>query len=104
MTKVVFSKHMIKDRVDRYMTIATKVGIGEVLYTEQQPHQDTNSIVELNLTSTGVCIIKDIQTQMIVTMYCITLAKIKQNFHLDKLPTNLYNIVMKNQKRGYCNI
>ena len=40
MEKTTFSRHMIEDRTDRYVTIATKVGFGEVLYTSTYSDRD----------------------------------------------------------------
>ena len=104
MAKTHFSRHMIEDRTDRYITIATKVGFGTVLYTktyDEQQAQYHNRTIEL--TSTGVCIVRG-QDKAIITLYCATLAVIKSIFQLQKLPAQLFAAVSTNQRKGYCNI
>ena len=101
MAKTVFSKHMTDDRADRYVTIATKVGFGEVMYTVQRDGQ--YGLVTMELTSTGVVIVKGADNR-IITMYCATVATVKCYFELARMPMGLYNSVRSNEKRGYCGI
>ena len=104
MEKTTFSRHMIEDRTDRYVTIATKVGFGEVLYTttySDRAGRWHNRTVQL--TSTGVCLVRA-DDGTIVTMYCATLIKVKTYFKIDRLPRELFNTIRVNEKRGYCNL
>ena len=104
MAKTSFSKHMVEDRVDRYVTIATKVGFGEVLYTSTYSDRNgswKNRTVEL--TSTGVCIIRA-EDKTIVTMYCVTLALAKSYFKIDRMPKELFAAIRLNERKGYCNL
>lgn len=104
MGKTSFSKHMIEDRVDRYVTIATKVGFGEVLYTSTYSDRNgswKNRTVEL--TSTGVCIVRA-EDKTIVTMYCVTLALAKSYFKIDRMPKELFAAIRLNERKGYCNL
>lgn len=104
MAKTNFSRHMKMDRADRYATIATKVGFGEVLYTSTYSDRDgqwRNRTVEL--TSTGVCIVKS-ENGTIVTMYCVTLALAKSYFKLEKVPRELFAAIRLNERKGYCNL
>lgn len=104
MEKTKFSKHMTKDRVERYVTIATKVGFGEVLYSSTYSDKNSrwyNRTVEL--TSTGVCIVKS-ENGTIVTMYCVTLALTKSYFKLEKMPRELFAAIRLNERKGYCNL
>ena len=104
MAKTSFSKHMIEDRADRYVTIATKVGFGEVLYTSTYSDRNgswKNRTVEL--TSTGVCIVRA-EDKTIVTMYCVTLALAKSYFKLDRMPKELFAAIRLNERKGYCNL
>ena len=104
MQKTIFSKHMKMDRLDRYATIATKVGFGEVLYSSIYSDKDGrwhNRTVEL--TSTGVCIVKS-ESGTIVTMYCVTLALAKSYFKLEKMPRDLFAAIRLNERKGYCNL
>jgi hypothetical protein len=104
MEKTKFSKHMTKDRVERYAIIATKVGFGEVLYSSTYSDKNSrwyNRTVEL--TSTGVCIVKS-ENGTIVTMYCVTLALAKSYFKLEKMPRELFAAIRLNERKGYCNL
>jgi hypothetical protein len=104
MAKTSFSKHMVEDRADRYVTIATKVGFGEVLYTST--HSDRNGSWKnrtVELTSTGVCIVRA-EDKTIVTMYCVTLALAKSYFKLDRMPKELFAAIRLNERKGYCNL
>ena len=104
MAKTNFSRHMKMDRLDRYATIATKVGFGEVLYSSTYSDKDgrwQNRTVEL--TSTGVCIVKS-ENGTIVTMYCVTLALAKSYFKLEKMPRELFAAIRLNERKGYCNL
>ena len=104
MGKTSFSRHMTMDRADRYATIATKVGFGEVLYTSTYSDRDgrwQNRTVQL--TSTGVCIVKS-ESGTVVTMYCVTLALAKSYFKLEKMPRDLLAAIRLNERKGYCNL
>ena len=104
MGKTSFSRHMVEDRADRYATIATKVGFGEVLYTSTYSDREGrwhNRTVQL--TSTGVCIVRA-EDNTIVTMYCATLAIVKSYFHIEKLPRELFAAIRLNERKGYCNL
>ena len=104
MGKTSFSRHMVEDRADRYATIATKVGFGEVLYTSTYSDREGrwhNRTVQL--TSTGVCIVRA-EDNTIVTMYCATIAIVKSYFRIEKLPRELFAAIRLNEKKGYCNL
>jgi hypothetical protein len=102
MKKEKISKHLIEDRMDRYVTIATKVGIGEVQYTVESNGQ--YGFVKIELTSTGVIIVRSVVDDMVITLYCATVATIKRYFGFERMPLPLYNAVRSNERRGYCNI
>lgn len=102
MTKEKFSKHFINDRMERYVFIATKVGIGDVVYTTQQiDKQNRNAIYEL--TKKGVLIIRDVTDRTIITMYCPTLCQVKGIFKQD-VSVTMRNVIRGNEKKGFCNI
>ena len=99
-----FSRHMTMDREARYLTIATKVGFGEVLYTSTC--SDRNGRWKnrtLELTSTGVCIVRA-EDNTVVTLYCATIATVKTYFKVGKLPPALFSVIRSNEKKGYCNL
>lgn len=85
--KTKFSKHMIEDRMERYATIATKVGFGEVIFsTIREPEGRITERRLLQMTSTGVCIVRSME-DVVITMFCATISITKcyfpiKNFHL----------------------
>lgn len=102
--KTHFSKHMTEERADRYVTIATKVGFGEVLYTATEDNRGRLEVTRtVELTSTGVVIVRAMD-KTVVTMYCATIATALNLFHMNRLPPELYKVIRSNEKRGYCNI
>lgn len=99
-----FSRHMTRDREARYLTIATKVGFGEVLYTTTySDHNNRWRNRTLELTSTGVCIVRA-ENKTVVTLYCATISTVKTYFKMDRIPPALFAAIRSNEKRGYCNL
>lgn len=98
-----FSKHMLTERADRYVLIATKVGFGEVVIkTDYRTSDGRNTIMEL--TSTGVVFVRALDGT-IITMYCTTLAYAKCYFTKgDQLPKEVYAAIVRNEKKGYCGV
>lgn len=104
MEKTKFSKHMTMDRLERYATIATKVGFGETVMTstcsifgEHRKHRN------LELTSTGVCIVRD-PDGTIITMYCAKLSVVKAWFTTERLSKELFTTIRRNERLGYCDL
>lgn len=96
-----FSNHIKLDREERYITIATKVGFGEVIYTTES--KNAKGTTKMELTTTGVVIVRALDATLI-TLYCATIPIIKKYFRFEKIPRDLYFVVKNNEKRGYCNI
>lgn len=96
-----FSKHMTKDRVDRYVVIATKVGFGETLYVKQE--RNKYGLTKVELTSTGVLIVRGMD-ETIITMFCATISIAKKHFEVERFSKHLYNSLRLNERKGYCNI
>lgn len=102
MAKEKFSKHFVQDRADRYVTIASKVGFGTVLYSINRTSSDGREVI-MELTTTGVVFVRAMD-RTIITMYCATIPIAKGYFNIDKLPRELLFAICTNQKRGYCGV
>lgn len=102
MMRVALTKHMERDRLDRYARIATEVGFGRTVMTIRQMDRiRQHEAVTLYLTSTGVLIIRN-QQEEIVTMYCPTVQNVKKHFGIERLPQFLFNAICNNYRKGYC--
>lgn len=102
MAKEKFSKHLIQDREERYLTIATKIGFGTVQYSVTRTSTDGREVI-MELTTTGVVLVRAMD-MTIITMYCATIPIAKGYFNIDRLPRELLLTISHNQKKGYCGI
>ena len=102
--KTKFSKHMIEDRMERYAVIATKVGFGEVIFsTIREPEGRVTERRLLQMTSTGVCIVRSMD-DVVITMFCATISITKCYFPNQELSPALVRTIRFNERKGYCNI
>lgn len=102
MAKEKFSKHLMQDRIDRYVIIASKVGFGTVQYSVTRTSTDGREVI-MELTTTGVVFVRAMD-RTIITMYCATIPIVKGYFNIEKLPRELLFAICSNQKRGYCGV
>lgn len=85
------------------MWIATEVGFGEVIdtiviYDEERNHR------RVELTETGVAIIKAADKEFVITMYLPTqLQLVKWYGSKNAVPICLLNVAKRNEKRGWTN-
>lgn len=103
MKKTKFSKHALEEREDRIVWIATEVGFGQVVDTIQI-YDVERSYRRVELTETGVAIIKAIDEDMVITMYLPTQHQLI-GWYGDKnlIPIRLLNVAKRNEKRGWTN-
>ena len=103
MTKTKFSKHALEEREERIVWIATEVGFGQVVDTIQI-YDVERSYRRVELTETGVAIIKAIDEELVITMFCPTWRQLA-NWYGDKnlIPIRLLNATKRNEKRGWTN-
>ena len=103
MKKVEFSSHALFDREERIVWIATEVGFGEVIdtiviYDEERNHR------RVELTETGVAIIKAADKEFVITMYLPTQRQlVKWYGSKNAVPIRLLNVAKCNEKRGWTN-
>ena len=101
--KTKFSKHALEEREDRIVWIATEVGFGQVVDTIQI-YDVERSYRQVDLTETGVAIIKANDEDLVITMYLPTRRQLI-NWYGDKnlVPIRLLNVAKYNEKRGWTN-
>ena len=92
--KIIPSRHLMNDRVDRYLFIATRLGFGDVIHSVKH-EEDTISI-----TTTGVILVTG-RKGTLVTLYIATLAQIMQHYGEQEIPQALLRQVRYNEKRNF---
>ena len=98
MEKVIFSKHMLQDRTDRYVFIATQLGFGEIIFSK--PHQTSAGAGTFNITSTGVIMIKG-YNNTVITMYIGSAEQIRAAYGNNPMPRELVHQIRRNEKRNF---
>lgn len=91
------SKHLLEDRSDRLISIATTVGFGEITYKRKL----AKGIGWAVFTDTGVMLVTDIHDSFIVTMYLVSMKQASSIFN-GEIPVDLFEIIKRNQKKGLC--
>ena len=103
MQEVKLYNHVFFDRDERIMWIVTEVGFGDVvdtiiIYDEERNHR------RVELTETGVAIIKAADKEFVITMYLPTQRQlIKWYGSKNAVPIRLLNVAKRNEKRGWTN-
>ena len=101
--KVEFSSHALFDREERIVWIATEVGFGEVIDTIVIYDEERN-YRRVELTETGVAIIKAADKEFVITMYLPTQRQlVKWYGSKNAVPIRLLNVAKRNEKRGWTN-
>lgn len=90
------SKHLLDDRFDRVMHIATTVGFGEIAYKKPLQKADGWAVI----TTTGVLLVTDRHDSFIVTMYLVDMEQLVAIFEGNP-PKEIKKIVKENMKKGY---
>jgi hypothetical protein len=103
MKKTKFSRHALEEREDRIVWIATEVGFGQVVDTIQI-YDVERSYRRVELTETGVAIIKAANEEVVITMYLPTQRQlVKWYGSKNAVPIRLLNVSKRNEKRGWTN-
>lgn len=98
MEKVIFSKHMLQDRTDRYVFIATQLGFGEIIFSK--PYQTSAGAGTFNITSTGVIMIMG-YNNTVITMYIGSAEQIRAAYGNNQMPRELIHQIRRNEKRNF---
>lgn len=99
MEKFIPTTHLIEDRMDRVVFIATKVGFGEIV--EEFYIEDNHGKHYECVTSTGVIIVKGLDKKTVVTMYVAHHNQIKRLYKEREIPRSLKAVVKRNEKKGW---
>ena len=94
------TRHFQTERVDRFIYIATKIGLGEVVFKEER--EDTlkgYGRVIIEITSTGIKKVIDAKENKLITMYLLTEKELR--CHIKNPTVALRNKVRKNAEKGY---
>ena len=89
------SKHLLDERADRLIQIATTTGFGELKYKKKLP----NNLIA-GFTNTGVMCVIDHTDSFIITMYFANLEKTAAIFK-GNIPKDLLKQIHSNMKKGY---
>lgn len=92
------SRHLLEDRADRLINIATTVGFGEIIY-KRKLEKGTGWAV---FTDTGVMLVTDVHDSFIITMYLVSIKQASAIFQ-GEIPVDLFDAIKRNQKKGYIN-
>lgn len=92
------TRHMTKERVMRFCYICEKVGIGEVIKEVPSIDEKGHKRV-MQITDTGVAIIRSATDREILTVYILNIGKLIWAFNgKDNIPKYLYKRVVKNER------
>ncbi len=101
MTKQEISQHIIQDRLERMVLIATTIGYGNVI--KEFVTQGKYGKVRQCITDTGVVIIKEMFTEKVITVYAIrinrAIALYRTEAPNERIPQKLYTAIINNEKK-----
>lgn len=100
---MILSEHFKRERADRYVFIATTIGMGKVIHSHKQAYNKwgTEPCV-VDITDTGVAIVRT-EDNIVVTMYILTITEALTYFD-GVVPMVLEAIIRRNMKRRYCTL
>lgn len=98
---MMISEHFRTERADRYAFIATEVGLGKVIHSHKQQYNKwgTEPCI-VDITSTGVAIVKTVEGK-IITMYVLTLSEAEKYFTESLIPFLLAGIIRTNMRKKF---
>ena len=90
------SEHASVDRIERLAYIATEIGIGEPVLSYEEEEYRT-----ISLTDTGIVIIQDSYTKVLITAYVASIDRAYAMWHQvhgeTQMPNSLYNQIVRNR-------
>ena len=96
MMTVTMTRHASEDRLERLATCVEKLGMSKFILEAKNPnHPGTISC----LTSTGIIIVRSVDTGAIITGFMATTQKISAMYHsagYDRVPPKIFARVQKN--------
>jgi hypothetical protein len=101
MTKQEISRHIIQDRMERMVLIATTIGYGNII--REFITDGKYGKIRQCITDTGVIILKEYDTNKVITAYVITVDRLIATYRAEapneRVPQYLYKTVLNNQKK-----
>jgi hypothetical protein len=101
MTKQEISRHIIQDRMERMVLIATTIGYGNII--REFVTDGKFGKIRQCITDTGVMILKECETDKVITLYAITIDRLIATYRAEapneRIPQYLYKTVLNNQKK-----
>jgi hypothetical protein len=101
MTKQEISRHIIQDRMERMVLIATTIGYGNIV--REFVTDGKFGKIRQCITDTGVMILKECETDKVITLYAITIDRLIATYRAEapneRVPQYLYKTVLNNQKK-----
>lgn len=91
------SKHMSREREERIFAILDRTGLGEEMASEQYIDK-IGKLVTTIITTTGIILHLN-EERTVITAYVATIKQAQAMFPRGHVPTELYPIIKKNQKR-----
>ena len=101
MTKQEISNHLIQDRLERMVLIATTIGYGNII--REFVTDGKYGKIRQCITDTGLVIIKEVDSEKIITVYAIHLnraiALYRSEAPNERIPQKLYTAILNNEKK-----
>lgn len=98
-TRYTYSYHLLHDRSERVERIINTIGIGEEVISTVWT-DSTNRPCKRTLTSTGVIICQNIQTEMVTTIFAASLGQMRRIYKSKYIPKEMYEIFVRNSELG----
>lgn len=101
MDKIELSRHIIKDRLERMVKIATTIGYGNII--KEFVTQGKYGQIRQCLTDTGIMILKELNSDKVITVYAIRLSRVIALYRTEapneRIPQKLYTAIINNEKK-----
>ena len=96
---MILTDHFKHERLDRYVFIATTIGVGEVIHSHKQTRTKVgDEPCTVAVTSTGVAMVLTPEGAL-VTMYILTINEARKYFDERAMPMILEGIIKANMRK-----
>ena len=93
--------HVSVERFDRIEYIIDTIGLGDSIIMEANIKNPQNIMRKMQLTNTGVILVKPVDREVVITAWIASLNQVVQIYRTRgyaKMPEYVYRLVKKNQK------
>lgn len=100
------TKHFQNERIIRYKTLVSKLGIGKVLCSFEIDNNHPNGTEYHIITSTGLVLIYNARTMRLVTIICLRAGQLYRYYAVSGEPfpvwfQQMMDVCKKNEQNGY---